>query len=147
MAALRQVLSLLIAQRRPSYYLGAGREEMAALTDSHIRLLANGGIIDTALRDAALSQRVVAQNPNRDAAIQPVEATKGITVARMRLPVCSACRCMTWTGWTSPPVRRCRVICRARSANIWCAWPIRPSPSRSVCSATACSPEKTGDVR
>ncbi|MDH1553002.1 penicillin-binding protein [Stutzerimonas stutzeri] len=83
--ALRQVLSLLIAQRRPSYYLGAGREEMAALTDSHIRLLANGGIIDTALRDAALSQRVVAQNPNRDAAIQPVEATKGITVARMRL--------------------------------------------------------------
>ena len=28
--ALRQVLSLLIAQRRPSYYLGAGREEMAA---------------------------------------------------------------------------------------------------------------------
>ncbi len=83
--ALRQVLSLLIAQRRPSYYLGAGREEMAALTDSHIRLLANGGIIDTVLRDAALSQRVVAQNPNRDAAIQPVEATKGITVARMRL--------------------------------------------------------------
>lgn len=79
------MLSLLIAQRRPSYYLGAGREEMAALTDSHIRLLANGGIIDTALRDAALSQRVVAQNPNRDAAIQPVEATKGITVARMRL--------------------------------------------------------------
>ena len=58
---------------------------MAALTDSHIRLLANGSIIDTALRDAALSQRVVAQNPNRDAAIQPVEATKGITVARMRL--------------------------------------------------------------
>ena len=27
----------------------------------------------------------MAQNPNRDAAIQPVEATKGITVARMRL--------------------------------------------------------------
>ncbi len=38
--ALRQVLSLLIAQRRPSYYLGAGREELAALTDSHLRLLA-----------------------------------------------------------------------------------------------------------
>jgi len=29
--ALRQVLSLLIAQRRPSYYLGAGREEMLGL--------------------------------------------------------------------------------------------------------------------
>ncbi|EWC40067.1 transglycosylase domain-containing protein [Stutzerimonas stutzeri] len=83
--ALRQVLSLLIAQRRPSYYLGAGREEMAALTDSHIRLLANGGIIDTPLRDAALAQRIPAHNPSRDSAIRPVEATKGISVARMRL--------------------------------------------------------------
>ena len=83
--ALRQVLSLLIAQRRPSYYLGAGREEMADLTDSHIRLLANGGIVDPALRDAALAQRVVADNPTREEAIRPVEATKGITVARMRL--------------------------------------------------------------
>ncbi|HAW63351.1 MAG TPA: glycosyl transferase family 51, partial [Pseudomonas sp.] len=83
--ALRQVLSLLIAQRRPSYYLGAGREEMADLTDSHIRLLANGGIVDPALRDAALAQRVVADNPSREVAIRPVDATKGITVARMRL--------------------------------------------------------------
>lgn len=83
--ALRQVLSLLIAQRRPSYYLGAGREEMTALADSHIRLLANGGIIDAELRDAALSQRIVAHSPSRDTAIQTVDATKGITVARMRL--------------------------------------------------------------
>ncbi len=83
--ALRQVLSLLIAQRRPSYYLGAGREEMTALADSHIRLLANGGIIDAGLRDAALSQRIVAHSPSRDSAIQTVDATKGITVARMRL--------------------------------------------------------------
>jgi membrane peptidoglycan carboxypeptidase len=83
--ALRQVLSLLIAQRRPSYYLGAGREEMAALTDSHIRLLANGGIIDAGLRDAALGQRILGQSPSRDSAIRQVDATKGITVARMRL--------------------------------------------------------------
>ena len=83
--ALRQVLSLLIAQRRPSYYLGAGREEMATLTDSHIRLLANGGIIDAGLRDAALGQRVLGQSPSRDSAIRQVDATKGITVARMRL--------------------------------------------------------------
>ncbi|WP_313025994.1 transglycosylase domain-containing protein [Pseudomonas lopnurensis] len=83
--ALRQVLSLLIAQRRPTYYLGSGREEMAALTDSHIRLLANGGIIDAQLRDAALSQRILAYDPSRDEAIRSVDTTKGISVARMRL--------------------------------------------------------------
>src|SRR5690606_20283150 len=50
--ALRQVLSLLIAQRRPSYYLISGRDELAKLTDSHLRLLASGGVIDSGLRDA-----------------------------------------------------------------------------------------------
>lgn len=85
--ALRQVLSLLIAQRRPSHYLGSssGREEMAGLTDSHIRLLANAGLIGTTLRDAALGQRIAAYNPSRDEAILAVETTKGISVARMRL--------------------------------------------------------------
>ena len=52
--AFRQVLSLLIAQRRPSYFLGSGRRHLVALTDSHLRLLANAGIIPPALRDAAL---------------------------------------------------------------------------------------------
>jgi membrane peptidoglycan carboxypeptidase len=83
--ALRQVLSLLIAQRRPSYYLGAGRDEMAQLTDSHIRLLANGGVIDTGLRNAALQQQVSFRDLRQESAIRPVEATKGITAARMRL--------------------------------------------------------------
>lgn len=83
--ALRQVLSLLIAQRRPSYYLGAGREELAALTDSHIRLLANGGIIDTSLREAALGQHATFRDLQREPAIRTVDATKGISVARMRL--------------------------------------------------------------
>lgn len=83
--ALRQVLSLLIAQRRPSYYLGAGRAELAALTDSHLRLLAGGGVIDTALRDTALRQHVSFRDLDREPAIRPVEASKGISVARTRL--------------------------------------------------------------
>lgn len=83
--ALRQVLSLLIAQRRPSYYLGAGRKELASLTDSHIRLLAAGGIVDTRLREAALAQQVQFRDLQREPAIRTVEATKGISVARMRL--------------------------------------------------------------
>jgi membrane peptidoglycan carboxypeptidase len=52
---LRQMLSLIIAQRRPAWYLGGGQAQLHALTDSHLRLLANEGVITTALRDAALA--------------------------------------------------------------------------------------------
>ncbi|WP_423836658.1 transglycosylase domain-containing protein [Stutzerimonas stutzeri] len=83
--ALRQVLSLLIAQRRPSYYLGAGRDDMAELTDSHIRLLANGGVIGTRLRNAALQQKVSFRDLRLEPGIREVPSSKGITAARMRL--------------------------------------------------------------
>ena len=50
----KQALSLLIAQRRPSYYFGAAEAELEQLTDSHLRLLGSAGVITAALRDAAL---------------------------------------------------------------------------------------------
>src|SRR5262249_28818769 len=56
-AAYRQVLSLLIAQRRPSYYLLTGRNNLAELTDAHLRVLADAGIASPELRDAALRAR------------------------------------------------------------------------------------------
>lgn len=83
--ALRQVLSLLIAQRRPSHYLILGRDELAALTDSHIRLLRSGGLLDAGLAEAALAQRVVFRDWLQEPAVQPIETTKGISVARSRL--------------------------------------------------------------
>ena len=83
--ALRQVLALMIAQRRPSYYLAQGRKELEALTDSHIRVLAGGGVIDWTLRDAALAQRLKFRDLQQYPAIQPVQANKGISVARSRL--------------------------------------------------------------
>ncbi|WP_457789479.1 transglycosylase domain-containing protein [Pseudomonas sp. PL-6] len=83
--ALRQVLSLMIAQRRPSYYLAQGRKEMEALTDSHIRLLAGGGLIDGALRDAALAQKLRYRDWQLEPNLRPVESDKGISVARSRL--------------------------------------------------------------
>jgi membrane peptidoglycan carboxypeptidase len=52
--AYRQVLCLLLAQRRPAYYLLQGRTALEKLADSHLRLLAAQGIIPPALRDAAL---------------------------------------------------------------------------------------------
>lgn len=43
--ALRQVVSLMIAHRRPSYYLAQGREALSTLTDSYLRLFVQEGMI------------------------------------------------------------------------------------------------------
>jgi membrane peptidoglycan carboxypeptidase len=55
----KQALSLLLAQRRPSYYLNAGQPDLAKLTDAYLRSLAIAGVIEPALRDAALRQQLV----------------------------------------------------------------------------------------
>jgi membrane peptidoglycan carboxypeptidase len=53
-AIYKQALSLMLSQRRPSHYLLQGREDLRLLTDTHLRVLADHGIIDADLRDAAL---------------------------------------------------------------------------------------------
>ncbi len=52
--AYKEALSLMIAQRRPAYYLGGGERDLETLTDSHLRVLAQAGVISPQLRDAAL---------------------------------------------------------------------------------------------
>ena len=52
-AALKHALSLIVAERRPSYYLAANRKALDAYTDDHLTLLANAGLITTELRDIA----------------------------------------------------------------------------------------------
>ncbi|MDZ4804933.1 MAG: transglycosylase domain-containing protein [Candidatus Eisenbacteria bacterium] len=52
--AFKQVLSLFIAHRRPSYYLIQNRERLAHDTDSYIRLLASGQLVPADLLQAAL---------------------------------------------------------------------------------------------
>jgi membrane peptidoglycan carboxypeptidase len=52
--AFKQALSLIVAQRRPSYYLAEGEPVLRQLTDSHLRVMADAGIITAGLRDAAL---------------------------------------------------------------------------------------------
>lgn len=52
--AYRQVLSILLSQRRPSYLLGPGYSALQNLTNSYLRLLAEQGVISNQLRDAAL---------------------------------------------------------------------------------------------
>lgn len=53
--AYKEALSLLVAQRRPSYYLNSGRQDLERLADKYLRALAAAGVIDPALRDAALN--------------------------------------------------------------------------------------------
>lgn len=53
-SAYKHVLSLMIAQRRPSSYLAKGRATLEELTNSHLRVLAQAGVIPPGVRDAAL---------------------------------------------------------------------------------------------
>lgn len=83
--AYRQVLSLLIAQRRPSYFLGPGRQQLAALTDSHLRLLAGTGLLSPVLRDAALQARVSFRDESALPAQIDVRSWKAANAVRTRL--------------------------------------------------------------
>ncbi|MBD8151216.1 penicillin-binding protein [Pseudomonas fluorescens] len=83
--ALRQVLSLMIAQRRPSHYLTKGRDELAQLTDSHLRLLAQEGVLEPGLLKAALASQVSYRDWQQQPTTQKIEANKGIGMARSRL--------------------------------------------------------------
>jgi membrane peptidoglycan carboxypeptidase len=56
--AYKQVLSLLLAHRRPSFYLQHQPEALAALTDHYLHLLSRAGLISPGLRDAALQVRL-----------------------------------------------------------------------------------------
>lgn len=51
----KQVLSLILAERRPSYYLATNRHALRALTDHYLGLLAAGGVIDGELARLALA--------------------------------------------------------------------------------------------
>lgn len=61
--AYRQVLSLLIAQRRPSDLLSGPPARLARLTDRYLVLLARAGIVDPPLLRAALATDVRAGAP------------------------------------------------------------------------------------
>ncbi|MFY0750092.1 transglycosylase domain-containing protein [Pseudomonas sp. NFX5] len=83
--ALREVLSLMIAQRRPSHYLSKGHAELSNLTDSHLRLLERDGIIDPALARAALASKVSYRDWQQQPTLQAIDTNKGISMARSRL--------------------------------------------------------------
>ncbi|MDR7149267.1 membrane peptidoglycan carboxypeptidase [Hydrogenophaga palleronii] len=87
---LRQVVALMVAHRRPSWYLAQGRDDLEATTDAYLRLLAAEGIIDAGWRDAALGQRLGFRDMAIDPPLLPTHLGKGSAVARSRLA--------TWLG-------------------------------------------------
>ena len=83
--ALRQVVALMIAHRRPSWYLAGGREELARTTDAYLRLFAEAGLIGAGLRDAALARPLAFRDLVADPAWVPATPGKGTTAVRTRL--------------------------------------------------------------
>ena len=83
--ALRQALSLIIAQRRPSWYLLGGRGELHELVDSHVRLLSSHYRIDEQLARHALASKVTYRDWQRYPLVEPVAADKTVWVTRNQL--------------------------------------------------------------
>jgi len=83
--AFRQALSLMIAQRAPSYFLNSGYPTLQRLTDSYLRLLSNGGVIAPALRDAALAAHIERSAPPPANRVQSFVSRKAVTSARTSL--------------------------------------------------------------
>ena len=83
--AYRQVLSLIIAQRRPALYFGAEQEQLTRLGDSYLRLLADAGVISVALRDAALPLRPAPREDSGRTRADDYTARKASSLVRVRL--------------------------------------------------------------
>lgn len=83
--ALRQVLALLIAHRRPTQYLAQQREELEQLVDRHLSLLQKEGIISPMLAAVAGKQRLEFRKVSVQRPIAPAPVNKGANLVRNRL--------------------------------------------------------------
>ncbi len=84
--AYKQVLSLFLAQRRPSYYLSsAGPQRLNDLANVYLELLAREHVITPALRDAAAAISLRYGPPMSQRNATPYASDKAINVTRTRL--------------------------------------------------------------
>ena len=81
----KQVLALLLSQRRPAHYLQDRPDQLEKLANAHLLLMAQAGIISTALRDAALAAtlHVLARAPAFEG--PQVADRKGADAIRLQL--------------------------------------------------------------
>ncbi|MDP2715382.1 transglycosylase domain-containing protein [Rheinheimera sp.] len=82
--ALRQVLALIIAQRRPSYYLVQGRRDLEQLISAHLALMQQQGIIAQELAELATQQQLTFQTQHIVSAATDHDF-KASTMVRSRL--------------------------------------------------------------
>jgi membrane peptidoglycan carboxypeptidase len=84
--AYREVLSLLLAQQRPTWFLGRrGFSALAARVDEYTRLLAREGIIEPPFRDAVLSQALAAPGGKPVTPVREMRSAKTAYMIRSRL--------------------------------------------------------------
>jgi membrane peptidoglycan carboxypeptidase len=84
--AFKQALSLMISQRRPSHYLIEPDAGLDELTNSYLRLMADAGLVNPALRDAAQGLKLALQSqPPVRAPQQSFVDRKAATAVRTRL--------------------------------------------------------------
>lgn len=83
--ALKQVLSLVIAQRRPAWFLGTGRGELERLTEGYVRLMAANRLIDRTLADSAVAARLAFNATPPAAGTLPPETAKAANALRVDL--------------------------------------------------------------
>ncbi|MDP3841923.1 MAG: transglycosylase domain-containing protein [Oxalobacteraceae bacterium] len=81
----KQALSLLISQRRPSYYFNGKETGLEQLTDSYLRLLGNAGMITPMLQDAALKAKLNRHAIRAEAPAQSFIARKAANSVRTHL--------------------------------------------------------------
>lgn len=82
---LRQVVALMIAHRRPSWYLARGRSDLEETTSAYLRLMADNGMISAAWREAALSQQLRFRDMRANPPVVPGQTDKGSASVRTRL--------------------------------------------------------------
>jgi membrane peptidoglycan carboxypeptidase len=83
--AFKQALSLLIAQRAPSYYLAQNNAALEELTDSYLRLLADNSVISARLSAAALHIPLHVHHAPAAPAPRSFVNSKAVTLLRARL--------------------------------------------------------------
>ena len=83
--ALKEVVSLFVAQRRPSYFLSEDHIALEAKTDSYLRLLAQAGIIRPGERDAAIVAPLIVQERVVSPGTQSFLSRKALNAIRVQL--------------------------------------------------------------
>jgi membrane peptidoglycan carboxypeptidase len=83
--AFKEVLSLLVAQRAPSYFLRLDSPALEHLTDSYLRVLAANGVISAPMRDAALAAHLDLKHAAQLPPAQSFIARKAVTSLRAHL--------------------------------------------------------------